>query len=753
MAISGAVLEGVFAIVMIVIWRMTGSFSALAAGLFLAIGVGAWLMVTVLFYCRELADRESIELEEIASGDTDRSALFERGEGDELRPARMRLEKFERWGVPIFTVLFAALHATVGILLFRSLSTRPVVELPGAAQSSLFVTIILFLGFLFSRYAIGMSSERQWRPLHATGSYMLVCDLFMLSATVSLLCAWQGYVQVDVIVAYVILAVQIVLAVEMAMSFLLDLYRPRVPGQEHRLSFDSRLFALVAEPGRVGHSIADTLNYQFGFDVSKTWFYQLFSRALVPLIIFGVVLLFAMSSIVIVPTGERHVVFRFGRLSETQQMLTPGIHLKLPWPVETTRRFNVGKVREIMLGAGPERTVEQRAPEFIKGREVFLWTVDHGPNEELDFLVAVSPTDARRAKTVGENQPTPPVNIIKLVAVVRYKIGETFEDIKKYGFKYSEPQKLLTSVAYREMTRYCASESPEVLMSYGRQRAAGELKKRIAKALGPEGLDMGVEITFVGFASVHPPKEVAIAYENVLAEERRQLEQRYKAMAYANEQLVRVAGDSIKALQLALAIRTMEELESLQQLRGDAAKFDAQLDEYIRTSKHDLDVLDKEIERERLLGMIVSGGKPTGRMILRENYAEHLEAMAKLRRRGNVDFAKLIAAARKAVDARFYETTGEAVALEAEALGVAVKTELDERAMVESFERELPAYKASPQLYMLDRTLDVWDEVLPRLTKYLLLVDRDKIEIRLDWQRKETEGQIRQPPREENKEQ
>ena len=43
----------------------------------------------------------------------------------------------------------------------------------------------------------------------------------------------------------------------------------------------------IAEPGRIGSSIADALNYQFGFEVSKTWFYQLLSRACVPLIIFG----------------------------------------------------------------------------------------------------------------------------------------------------------------------------------------------------------------------------------------------------------------------------------------------------------------------------------------------------------------------------------------------------------------------------------------------------------------------------------
>ena len=57
---------------------------------------------------------------------------------------------------------------------------------------------------------------------------------------------------------------------------------------------------------------------------------------------------------------------------------------------------------------------------------------------------------------------------------------------------------------------------------------------------------------------------------------------------------------------------------------------------------------------------------------------------------------------------------------------------MDERALLEAFIRELPAYKANRSIYMLDRVMNVWDEVLPNIYKYVLCVDRDKIQLWLN---------------------
>jgi len=61
--------------------------------------------------------------------------------------------------------------------------------------------------------------------------------------------------------------------------------------------------------------------------------------------------------------------------------------------------------------------------------------------------------------------------------------------------------------------------------------------------------------------------------------------------------------------------------------------------------------------------------------------------------------------------------------------------ELTEMARAQAFDRRLLAYQASPTMYMTDRWLDVWDQVLPGITKYVISVDSKDLEVRFNWQR------------------
>ena len=70
----------------------------------------------------------------------------------------------------------------------------------------------------------------------------------------------------------------------------------------------------------------------------------------------------------------------------------------------------------------------------------------------------------------------------------------------------------------------------------------------------------------------------------------------------------------------------------------------------------------------------------------------------------------------------------------AEATALRWAEELKEQARFEAFRRERLAYEASKKVYMVDRQLEVWEQALPNMTKYILAVDPNKIEIRMNWQ-------------------
>ncbi|MBN1943532.1 MAG: hypothetical protein JW849_09600 [Phycisphaerae bacterium] len=735
-ALAGAAMQAVATVVALIVWRTTGSVAALSSLWLLLGGVLLWGVTMLLFYARQLELQEEAELQEIAQRDT---IFDENGVVD--RPARRRLAALRQWAVPIFTLLFAGYHATLAILMLRYVRGLEVSALNSAGPGAGFLGIVGMAMFLLSRYCTGMSSMPAWRLLRAPGSYMLMCVLFLAVMVIDLLVAYSGNPVLDPIVAMVFPLIELLFAAEMLMNFVLDLYRPRLPGDEYRPSYDSRIFNLLAEPGRVGHSIAEAVNYQFGFEVSRTWFYQLISRAFVPLLIFGVVVLLALSSMVIVDEGEVCYVKHWGRLSPDTKPLPPGVHFKWPWPIDTADRIRVGEVHEILLGLG-----EQKKPKTDKsGNLLLLWTEEHGYGSrlEMDFLIGASPRDTLRQEKQseeGEKAPTD-VSIIKLVVLVQYRVAKPFD----YAYRTTDAQTLVTDVATQEMMQYCASatleevvdegvDRPQALMTSGRAAAAAALRARMQKRM--DELHLGVELLYVGVLSAHPPSEAVPQFEKVLEAERLQDKQRYEAQAEANKTLAWVAGDPGKALQLYVALHRAELLDELRKLRKDAGKFTPAVEEAVDQAQGQIRVLAGEIRREKLLGKKESDLET--RIGLKQAYESLLGELLRAKRdREGFDYDQALADARADVETRFDELEGEPAKLIAEAQAYRWQRELSEKTRLELYRKQLLPFQTAPTVYRFGRYMDVLDETLPNTMKYVLGVNRDLLELRLNLETQE----------------
>ena len=738
-ALSGLLLQLVLAALAVALWWFTQLGAAWPALWLVIAPAPIWLVTLILFYCRYLQRREAQELDDLAARGGDRASIFAEGpDGQPMRLADRRLQWMERYLVAAFTLLLAGYHVILGILLLRSVGAAPAGGITPQASAWMFVAIgLAFISLLFSRYATGMAKVQTWRLLRAPGSYLFTNSLvFFLLAAVLAAEHYKSHTFGSVI-AYVLPVFMLIVGAELVGNFILDLYRPRIPGAERRFSYDSRMLNLIASPESIGHSIAEALNYQFGFEVSSSWFYQLLQRAFAPLLLAGVMIVWLMTSVVVVEEGQAYVVLHWGKeypQGHPQRLLTPRSrpYLIWPWPIDTARKFDTGKVHEIVLGIG----TPQKEKLAKGGKRVYLWTEEHGPQEELDTIVAIPPRpEERRPEQETRILQIPSVNLIKLIVAVYYRIDDPY----KFGYTVTDPHKLLKAAAYREMVRYAASATlddrapgAEGIMSAGRAQAARELQQRIAQAVSGDKHDLGVEIVGVEILGCHPGKDAAEAFEKVIAAERQQDKLRYEAQGEANKVLAAVAGDPDQALKLSQAIGFRQELKALLDLRDRGKDLAAGVGEVIVRAQNEADRLKEETEMERRMGKLSANTKTIAQVLL-ERQTAFLSVLKNTDPAGaNLDAQ--VAAAQKEEARQFEGVQGQAAVDIARARADRWRREFRERARAETFGVQLLSLNAAPQLYRLDKYLDALGEGIKNRKKYIVATDRDKLEVRLNLQ-------------------
>ncbi len=529
----------VFFVVSLLIGRWSGFFAVSAMSWVILAGALIWFVLTVQFHQRCLAEQEKLDMTQ--SGKEQGSTIFEaKGEGATLfAVSQRRLAIFEKWFIPIFSVAIAVYQLAIGLYLLKSVSAAANdVEAKQALICAVCLTAVAFVSFLISRYATGMSSHDQWKPLRAGGSFLLGVAVLCFALGFGLALAhFQKFIALAVINRLVPILL-IVLGVETTLNVVLDIYRPRLKGQYSRAAFDSRLLGVISEPGGAFRTAAGAIDYQFGFEVSQTWFYKLLEKAIVPLILFSAVTLYLLSCVVVLEPNEEAIIEHFGNpvnASGQVRLVGPGLTLKWPWPIDVAYKYRTKKVMELSIGFVPK--IDPKTKEVIPERSL-LWGKAHY-EQEYNLLVAAERTNAELAPGAV------PVSLITAAVPVQYSV----KDLYSFIYNHNEPARLLESICYRELTRFAASakiqvdettDMDESLLGAGRARAKEILTREIQKAADKEKL--GVEIVFVGLQGLHPPPEVAADYQKVVGAVQKKQAVILNAHAERNKNLSILAG-------------------------------------------------------------------------------------------------------------------------------------------------------------------------------------------------------------------
>ncbi len=566
-------------------------------------GTGIWLILLLQFRQMRLAREERLDAEQyqrLRREGKDTSVFESTAVEDSFQVSQRRLDWLEKYLLPTVALLNSAYLLIMGYWLLRQVQASQETILAGqdvVFKSAAFIAGIALISFLFSRYAVGMSRQAEWRPLRAGGSYLFSNALACFALAIVLILT-SRYPASERVVQYVLVILMLAIGIENIWNLVLDAFSPRLKGRYRRAPFESRLLGLFSEPGGILHTFAQAIDYQFGFKVSDTWFFRLLSRTFIWLFLAMAATLYLVTSLAIVPSGNVAVLERFGEPTNFEQPLSAGLHLKWPWPIDEIRLFPVEQLQTVDVGfTRKDPIIDERTGRETPDLTPILWTKEHW-KEEYPFMVAFSVSgqsadaaaweqDAvvRKSDAVVREQDVAvresemlsdePVarndfDMLVVAFVVHYRIV----DIKKYGYDYADPRTLLEAVCNRQVVHFCAESNIENLLGPGRHETSDALKGLIQKRVEDYGL--GVKITFVGLESVHPPIAVAPSFENVVAALQEKQAKVLVAYGESNAIISMARGKSAERVYRARAYA----IERSQGARAGAERFAQQLEAY-----------------------------------------------------------------------------------------------------------------------------------------------------------------------------
>lgn len=480
---------------------------------------GIWVLILIRIHQGRLLEQERRDLEELERERRARlggaGTIFEDKDAEQMEALSMgrRLRTIEKWFIPIFAAMTAIGLAGVGSrFLLDAWPWALAVEAAGTPvrRASMIAFVcggLAFVTFALSRYALGMSRVREggdWTALRAGGVFFFGNSVALLATAVALVLAHNGYDWPERRLAVALGAVLVLLAVEIVVNFVLDFYRPRVAGELQRAFYESRLLGVFCEPEGIIRNVAHTIDYQFGFKVSETWFYQFLQSKIVPLIIFQVAVVYAVTCFVVVPQGHKAVVEVTLPRHIDRWVAESGIHFTWPWPWARATLVPVERVRRMELGYDPTKEKPSTEP---TGRETILWTQRH---RVAEYRLLVADRGASADTKV-------PVNLVSVTMPVHWRVRA--DRVLDFYRQTDDVEKLIRALAYQALTRYAAHADLMELIGSGGIRAAQEVRTSLQAACdraGVGGGGLGVEIVYVGLGGVHPPIDVAEAYERVV---------------------------------------------------------------------------------------------------------------------------------------------------------------------------------------------------------------------------------------------
>jgi Cu+-exporting ATPase len=244
----------------------------------------------------------------------------------------------------------------------------------------------------------------------------------------------------------------------------------------------------------------------------------------------------------VIPAQEVGIVQRFGR--KLQPYSGPGLHYKLPWPVERLTRVQARRVRVVEVGFRSDGSSAVAEP------AAYEWNVQHRSGR-----FQRKPEEA--LMLTGDQ------NMIELNATIHYDLARPDE----FVFGQFDGDATVRAAAESAIQSVVTNAALDDVLTAGRLGIEGRVKRELQGRL--DRYRCGIRVMGVRLEDVHPSLEVVDAFREVSGAFEEKNRMVNEAEGYRNEQVALARGNGRAELQKAAAYT----LDRIGRAQGDADRF------------------------------------------------------------------------------------------------------------------------------------------------------------------------------------
>ena len=265
-----------------------------------------------------------------------------------------------------------------------------------------------------------------------------------------------------------------------------------------------------------------------------------------------------------VQPGEVGVRLRFGEVVAPD--LAPGLHVRLPWPLESHRIIPSDLVRRAELGfrSGPASDLTGQ----VMARDRL--TVGGPSNPVPNAIKATGFWFQKEAVPEESFLLTGDGNLVDLRLTIQYRVTDPIA----YAYRLAQPDELVRSLTLAALRGVVARSGIDQL--YTDQRGAVEDQVLTAVQERLDAYRAGIGMVTVRLLYVHPPEEVHGAFRDVASAQEDKLRTINRARTFAVEKVNLAEGEAAAMIESAQAFKDEQILEA----HGEAAGFGLKADAY-----------------------------------------------------------------------------------------------------------------------------------------------------------------------------